>query len=175
MKTGASATGVPSSSLASFSGRSRVCRSSCNRYRAVSRRPAALIEERQPRDARNVRSAVVSADIVKIRRGSARARYDLDDALTELTASVTAVLGLCGSGVTLADDGRMRYVTTVTLASAELERDHAQPHPCPCRDVYATGEVVRVMDIREESALARVGGYRRPCVRGRCSRDPDAA
>jgi len=101
------------------------------------------------------------------------ARYDLDDALTELTASVTAVLGLCGSGVTLADDGRMRYVTTVTLASAELERDHAQPHPCPCRDVYATGEVVRVMDIREESALARVGGYRRPCVRGRCSRDPD--
>jgi len=60
------------------------------------------------------------------------ARYDLDDALTELTASVTAVLGLCGSGVTLADDGRMRYVTTVTLASAELERDHAQPHPCPC-------------------------------------------
>ena len=81
------------------------------------------------------------------------ARYDLDDALTELTASVTAVLGLCGSGVTLADDGRMRYVTTVTLASAELERDHAQPHPCPCRDVYATGEVVRVMDIREESAL----------------------
>ena len=44
-------------------------------------------------------------------------------------------------------------MTTVTLASAELERDHAQPHPCPCRDVYATGEVVRVMDIREESAL----------------------
>jgi hypothetical protein len=105
------------------------------------------------------------------------ARYDLDDALTELTESATAVLGLWGSGVTMADDGRLRYVTAVSQASAELERDHAQlhPFPCPCRDAYSTGEVVRVTDIREESALARVGGYRRPCVRGRCSRDPDAA
>jgi hypothetical protein len=54
------------------------------------------------------------------------ARYDLEAALSELTASVTSVLGLCGSGVTMADDGRLRFVTTVTDASAELERDHAK-------------------------------------------------
>jgi GAF domain-containing protein len=79
------------------------------------------------------------------------ARYDLEAALSELTESVTVVLGLCGSGVTMANDGRLRFVTTVTEASAELERDHARQHPCPCRDAYATGEVVLVTDLRQES------------------------
>ena len=82
------------------------------------------------------------------------ARYDLPEALSELTESVTAVLGLCGSWVTMADDGQLRFLAAVSQASAELERDHAQlhPFPCPCRDAYSTGEVVRVIDIREESA-----------------------
>jgi GAF domain-containing protein len=82
------------------------------------------------------------------------ARYDLQEALSELTESVTSVLGLCGSWVTMADDGRLRFVASLSLASAELERDHAQlhPFPCPCRDAYSTGDVIRVTDIREESA-----------------------
>jgi len=103
------------------------------------------------------------------------ARYDLEAALTELTESVTAVLSLCGSGVTMADDGRLRYVTTVTLAAAEMERDHEQLHPCPCRDAYATGEVVRVTDMREESPLAGVRRHRCPPVGSRSRRDPNAA
>jgi GAF domain-containing protein len=78
------------------------------------------------------------------------ARYNLEAALSELTESVTAVLGLSGSGVTMADDGQLRFVT-VTQASAELEHDHAQQHPCPCRVAYDTGEVVRVTDVRQES------------------------
>jgi hypothetical protein len=32
-------------------------------------------------------------------------RYDLEAALSELTERVTAVLGLCGSWVAMADDG----------------------------------------------------------------------
>lgn len=78
------------------------------------------------------------------------ARYDLPEALSELTESVTAVLGLCGSWVTMAHDGQL---TAVSQASAELQRDHAQlhPFPCPCRDAYSTGQVVRVTDVREES------------------------
>lgn len=56
------------------------------------------------------------------------ARYDLDTALSELTENLTAVLGLCGSGVTMGNDGRLRFVTGVTLGSAELE-DHAKLHP----------------------------------------------
>jgi len=81
------------------------------------------------------------------------ARYDVQEALSELTESVTAVLGLCGSWVTMADGGRLGLMTTVSMASAELERDHAQlhPFPCPCRDAYSTGVVVRVTDVREES------------------------
>jgi GAF domain-containing protein len=41
----------------------------------------------------------------------------------------------------------------VSQALAELDRDHEQlhPFPCPCRDAYSTGEVVRVSDVREES------------------------
>ena len=80
------------------------------------------------------------------------ARYDLQEALSELQESVTAVLGLCGSWVTMADDGRLRFVTSVSEASAELARDHAQlhPFPCPCRDAYSTGQVVRVTDIRHD-------------------------
>lgn len=81
------------------------------------------------------------------------ARYDLQDALSELTESATAVLGLCGSWVTLADEGGLRFLSAVSRASAELQRDHEQlhPFPCPCRDAYSTGEMVRVTDVREES------------------------
>jgi len=82
------------------------------------------------------------------------ARYDLQEALIELTESVTAVLGLCGTWVTMADDGHLRLLTGVSQASADLERDHAQlhPFPCPCRDAYSTGELIRVTDVRVESA-----------------------
>jgi len=81
------------------------------------------------------------------------ARYDLPEALSELTESVTAVLDLCGSWVTMADEEQLRFVTSVSQASAELERDHALLHPfaCPCRQAYSTGEVVRVTDVRLES------------------------
>jgi len=81
------------------------------------------------------------------------ARYDLQEALSELTESVTSVLGLCGSWVTMADDGQLRFLTEVSQASVQLARDHAQlhPFPCPCRDAYSSGEMVRVSDVRQES------------------------
>ena len=81
------------------------------------------------------------------------ARYDLPEALSELTESVTAVLDLCGSWVTMADGEQLSFLTGVSQPSAELERDHAQlhPFPCPCRDAYSTGEVLRVTDVREET------------------------
>jgi GAF domain-containing protein len=80
-------------------------------------------------------------------------RYDLQETLSELTESVTAVLGLCGSWVTVADAGELRPVNGLDQAFAELDRDHTQLHPfaCPCRDAYSTGQVVRVTDVRHES------------------------
>jgi GAF domain-containing protein len=80
------------------------------------------------------------------------ARYDLEAALTELTESVTAVLGLCGSGVTMAEEGRLRFVTAVSQASGALERVQEEDQAGPCRDAFETGQVVRVTDVREESA-----------------------
>lgn len=82
------------------------------------------------------------------------ASYDLQETLSELTESVTAVLGLCGSWVTVADAGELRSINGLGQAFAELDRDHAQlhPFPCPCRDAYSTGELVRVSDVRNELA-----------------------
>jgi len=80
------------------------------------------------------------------------ARYDLEAALSELTESVTAVLGLSGGGVTMAEEGRLRFVTAVSQASGELERSQEQHQAGPCRDAFETGEVVRVTDVRKESA-----------------------
>jgi GAF domain-containing protein len=80
------------------------------------------------------------------------AHYDLEAALSELTESVTAVLGLSGSGVTMAEEGRLRFVTAVSQASGELEHNQEQEQAGPCRDAYDTGEVVRVTDVRLESA-----------------------
>lgn len=79
------------------------------------------------------------------------ARYDLEATLSELTESVTAVLGLSGSGVTMAEDGRLRFVTAVSQASGEMERSQEQQQAGPCRDAFDTGEVVRVTDVRVES------------------------
>jgi GAF domain-containing protein len=80
------------------------------------------------------------------------ARYDLEAALSELTESLTGVLGLSGSGVTMADEaGRLRFVTAVSEASGDLERNQEQQQAGPCRDAYDTGEVVRVTDVRDEA------------------------
>jgi GAF domain-containing protein len=79
------------------------------------------------------------------------ARYDLEDALGELAESVTAVLGLSGSGVTMAEDGRLRFVTAVSEASGELERNQEEQQAGPCRSAFESGEVVRVTDVRNEA------------------------
>jgi len=79
--------------------------------------------------------------------------HDLDAAaLAELTKSVAAVLGLGGSGVTVAEQGKLQFVTALTQDSKELERSQQVHQEGPCRDAYETGEVVRVTDVRQESA-----------------------
>ena len=80
------------------------------------------------------------------------ARYDLGSALSQLTESVTRVLGLSGSGVTMVEGGRLRFVTAVNEASGELELAQEEQQAGPCRDAFDSGEVVRVTDVREESA-----------------------
>jgi GAF domain-containing protein len=80
------------------------------------------------------------------------ARYDLEATLVELTKSVVAVLGLSGSGVTIAEKGRLHFVTAVSHASGDLERNQEKWQDGPCWEAYDSGEVVRVSDVRQESA-----------------------
>ncbi len=80
------------------------------------------------------------------------AHYDVETALAELTESVTAVLGLFGSGVTMAGDGRLRFVTAVSEAAGELEQIQEDQQSGPCQDAFDTGEPVRVTDVRLETA-----------------------
>jgi len=79
-------------------------------------------------------------------------RYDLGSALTELTESVTRVLYLSGSGVTIAEDGRLRFVTAVSQASRDLEVAQEEQQAGPCREAYDNDQVVLVSDVRQESA-----------------------
>ena len=77
--------------------------------------------------------------------------YDLQQALTELTESVTAILDLAGSGVTLAEaDGRLGFATAVGAPYVELERIQEQFQRGPCREAFDTAEIVSVPDARLE-------------------------
>lgn len=80
------------------------------------------------------------------------ADYDLDVVLSELAESVTAVLQLAGSGVTLHEDGRLRFVTAVSEPFEELERVQERHQRGPCRDAFGTGQPVFVTDVRVEQA-----------------------
>jgi len=77
--------------------------------------------------------------------------YDVDTALGELGNSLTAVLGLAGSGVTLAKDGKLELATTVSPRIAELEKVQTNSQAGPCMDAFQTGEVVAVSDLSEVS------------------------
>lgn len=93
------------------------------------------------------------------------ARYDTETALTELTRSATAVLCLAGAGVTLAEQGRLRFVTAVSEGPDELERLQEERQAGPCREAFDTASVVAVTDVRDEGerwpafadAASRVG------------------
>jgi len=102
--------------------------------------------------------------------------HNLDAAaLAELTKSVTAVLGLGGSGVTMAEEGQLQFVTAVSPDSKELERSQEDHQEGPCRDAYETGEVVRGHRCAPGvSPMAGLLSHRHPPGGGRRCRDPDA-
>jgi GAF domain-containing protein len=78
--------------------------------------------------------------------------YDLEAMLSDLTDSVVAVLGLTGSGVTLAQNERLVFVSAAGEGLAELERTQEEFQAGPCVDAFTTGEVVTVTDLATISA-----------------------
>jgi GAF domain-containing protein len=73
--------------------------------------------------------------------------YEIHTALDELADRVTAVLGLAGSGVSLAEDERLEFDTAVGPAVAELERVQERLQLGPCVTAFHTGKVVAVDDL----------------------------
>jgi GAF domain-containing protein len=76
--------------------------------------------------------------------------YDVDDVLRELMQRLTDVLGLDGSGVALAQSGRLEFTTAVPDRLAELERAQIEHQSGPCMDAYRSGEVVAIPDLESE-------------------------
>ncbi|HZJ06186.1 MAG TPA: GAF and ANTAR domain-containing protein [Nocardioidaceae bacterium] len=74
--------------------------------------------------------------------------YDLDTVLGELAASLIGVLGLAGSGVTLASEGRLRTATAFPAHLVELEQIQQDAQLGPCAQAVQTGKVVAVADLR---------------------------
>jgi GAF domain-containing protein len=77
--------------------------------------------------------------------------YDMHDVLQDLAARLTEVLSLSGSGVTVAEKGRLRAITTIPAHLADLERHQEQTQVGPCATAFSTGELVAVSDLQDES------------------------
>jgi hypothetical protein len=77
--------------------------------------------------------------------------YEVETVLGELTGNTTAVLGLRGSGVTLARDGLMEFATALPDDVAELERTQYLTQSGPCIEAFRTGEVVAADDLTAEA------------------------
>jgi GAF domain-containing protein len=73
--------------------------------------------------------------------------YDVSTALAELADRVSEVLGLLGSGVSLARDGRLEFDTVYGAGVAAIERVQQEVQAGPCVTAFQTGEVVVVTDI----------------------------
>ncbi len=78
--------------------------------------------------------------------------YDTTAALHGLTVSGSAVLGLAGCGVTLADAGRLHFITGGAGSVHELEEMQERFQAGPGKDAYEGNDVVSIADVRLESA-----------------------
>jgi GAF domain-containing protein len=73
--------------------------------------------------------------------------YDIHTALGELADRVTDVLGLAGSGVSLARGDRLEFGTAYGSAIAEVERTQERFQAGPCVTAFKTGKIVAVTDV----------------------------
>jgi len=73
--------------------------------------------------------------------------YDVGIALKDLMERLTDVLGLDGSGVALAQEGRLEFATAVPERLAELEMAQIEHQSGPCMDAYRSGNVVAITDL----------------------------
>lgn len=76
-------------------------------------------------------------------------QYDVDAVLDDLTTRLVDVLGLAGSGVALARDGKLQFATAFPPRVIELELVQHQHQKGPCVNAYRSGEVIAVTDLAQ--------------------------
>jgi GAF domain-containing protein len=78
-------------------------------------------------------------------------RYDVSDVLYELSDAVTQVLNAAGAGVSLGDQGRLRFATATNESITHLENVQQDTQEGPCHVAYSTNQPVFVRDLREST------------------------
>ena len=68
--------------------------------------------------------------------------YDVETVLSDLAESVVGVLGLAGSGVTLAQNGRLVFIVAAGSGLDDLERAQERHQRGPCVDAFTSGQIV---------------------------------
>lgn len=76
--------------------------------------------------------------------------YDVNHVLYQLSDDVTDVLGVLGGGVSLLEDGTMRYGTASNERVARVERLQDRFDEGPCKLAATTGSPVVVDDLRRQ-------------------------
>jgi GAF domain-containing protein len=74
-------------------------------------------------------------------------RYEVGDVLYRLSDTVSDVLGVTGSGVSVLDDGVLRFVTASSETVADVERLQDHFEQGPCKDAAATTTSVVINDL----------------------------
>lgn len=76
--------------------------------------------------------------------------YDVDSVLREVATRISDVLGLAGSGVTLARGGRLEPAVAAPPHLVGLEDLECSRQTGPCLDAFHTGQVVAVESLDKE-------------------------
>src|SRR3954447_20272634 len=85
--------------------------------------------------------------------------YGAGDVLHDLSEETTDVLSLTGAGVTLAHDGKQRFVTAAIDAIASLERVQEDHQAGPCIDAVTSAQPTTVSDLDNGEASRRWPDY----------------
>lgn len=72
---------------------------------------------------------------------------DIGDVLNDLAERITAALGVAGTGVSILESGKFRFVAASDERCAGLERVQEKDQAGPCLGVWLTGKAVTVADL----------------------------
>lgn len=73
--------------------------------------------------------------------------YSIGQMLYRITDQAVEVLGCHGAGVSLGDEGRLRFVTATDEPVARIEEDQLQTQQGPCHDAFSQDTQVLVDDV----------------------------